>query len=183
MNKTNIEPQLIPLRYWIKRWENLRLLLINLKKIVMAQTAIEWLIETQKAQMGMLFESDIEKAKQMEKQQIIDFTNEFIEKHTFGDYEGMVQKNKTVQQYYDEKFKKKEIIMAQGGNKNYKINTLLSWLDAADQTNKEDKLTSVTLFSDGSGRILLDGKEVDDFFTIEEAFEKLETTINTQKSC
>lgn len=73
--------------------------------------------------------------------------------------------------------------MAQGGNKNYKINTLLSWLDAADQTNKEDKLTSVTLFSDGSGRILLDGKEVDDFFTIEEAFEKLETTINTQKSC
>ena len=73
--------------------------------------------------------------------------------------------------------------MAQGGTKNYKIDTLLSWLDAADQTNKEDKLTSVTLFSDGSGRILLDGKEVDDFFTIEEAFEKLETTINTQKSC
>lgn len=73
--------------------------------------------------------------------------------------------------------------MAQGGNTNYKINTLLSWLDAADQTNKEDKLTSVTLFSDGSGRILLDGKEVDDFFTIEEAFEKLETIVNTQKSC
>lgn len=107
MNKRNIEPQLIPLKYWINVWENLRLVLINLKKI----------------------------------------------------------------------------IMAQGGTKNYKIDTLLSWLDAADQTNKEDKLTSVTLFSDGSGRILLDGEEVDDFFTIEEAFEKLETTINTQKSC
>ncbi len=59
--------------------------------------------------------------------------------------------------------------MAHGGTKNYKIDTLLSWLDAADQTNKEDKLTSVTLFSDGSGRILLEGEEVDDFFTVEEA--------------
>ena len=74
----------------------------------MAQTAVEWLIETQKAQMGMLFESDIEKAKQMEKQQITDFANDFIEKHTFGDYDGIVQKNKTVQQYYNEKFKKKK---------------------------------------------------------------------------
>jgi hypothetical protein len=68
-------------------------------------------------------------------------------------------------------------------DKNYKINTLLSWLDAADQTNKEDKLTSVTLFSDGSGRILLDGEQVDDFYNIEEALEKLEITVNTQKSC
>lgn len=79
--------------------------------------------------------------------------------------------------------KNRKATTTQGRTKNYKIDTLLSWLDAADQTNKEDKLTSVTLFSDGSGRILLDGKEVDDFFTIEEAFEKLETIINTQKSC
>lgn len=106
----------------------------------MAQTAIEWLIETQKAQMGMLFESDIEKAKQ------------------------------------------KEIITAQGGNKNYKIDTLLSWLDAADQTNNQNIITSVTLFSDGSGRIIQEEKIVDDFFTIEEALEKLETIVNTQKS-
>lgn len=38
----------------------------------MKQTAVEWLCEMQKAQLGMLFESDIEKAKEMEKQQIID---------------------------------------------------------------------------------------------------------------
>jgi len=73
--------------------------------------------------------------------------------------------------------------MAEGGTKNYKINTLLSWLDAADQTNKQNIITSVTLFSDGSGRIRQEEKIVDDFFTIEEAFEKLETIVNTQKSC
>lgn len=106
MNKRNIEPQLIPLKYWINVWENLKVVLINLKKI----------------------------------------------------------------------------IMAQGGNKNYKIDTLLSWLDAADQTNNLNIITSVTLFSDGSGRIIQEEKIVDDFFTIEEALEKLETIVNTQKS-
>jgi hypothetical protein len=40
----------------------------------------------------------------MEKQQIIDFTNDFIDEHTFGDYEGQVQRNKTPEQYYNEKF-------------------------------------------------------------------------------
>ena len=42
-----------------------------------------------------------------EKQQIIDFANDFIEKHTFGDYDGQVQKNKTVEEYYNETFKNK----------------------------------------------------------------------------
>lgn len=42
----------------------------------MTQTAVEWLIEIQKSQSGLLFESDIEKAKEMEKQQIIDAFNE-----------------------------------------------------------------------------------------------------------
>lgn len=107
----------------------------------MAQTAVEWLIEIQKSQSGMLFESDIEKAKELEKQQ-----------------------------------------RAEAGTKNYKIDTLLSWLDAADQTNKQNIITSVTLFSDGSGRIRQEEKIVDDFLTIEEAFEKLETIVNTQKS-
>ena len=32
MNKRNIEPQLIPLKYWINVWENLKVVLINLKK-------------------------------------------------------------------------------------------------------------------------------------------------------
>jgi hypothetical protein len=45
-------------------------------------------------------------AKEMEKQQIIEFTNDFIEKHTFGDYDGIVQKNKTVDEYYKETFNK-----------------------------------------------------------------------------
>jgi len=45
-------------------------------------------------------------AKEMEKQQIIDFTNSFINGHAFGDYDGNVQINKTVQQYYNETFNK-----------------------------------------------------------------------------
>lgn len=68
------------------------------------------------------------------------------------------------------------------GFKSDKLDTLLSWLDAADQTNIEDNLTSIRIFSDGSGLILQEGKEVGEFYTIEEAFEKLETIVNTQKS-
>jgi hypothetical protein len=45
-------------------------------------------------------------AKEIERQQIIEFTNDFIEKHTFGDYDGIVQKNKTVDEYYKETFNK-----------------------------------------------------------------------------
>lgn len=47
------------------------------------------------------------KAKELEKQQIIDFTNSFINEHTFGNYDGDVQINKTVDDYYNETFKKK----------------------------------------------------------------------------
>lgn len=46
-------------------------------------------------------------AKELEKQQIIEFTNDFIDKHTFGDYDGIVQKNKSVKKYYNETFKNK----------------------------------------------------------------------------
>ena len=46
-------------------------------------------------------------AKEMEKQQIIDFTNNFIAECTYGDYDGIVQRNKTVEQYHNETFKNK----------------------------------------------------------------------------
>jgi len=48
-----------------------------------------------------------EQAKEIEKQQIINFTNEFINKHTFGDYDSRVQENKTIEEYYNETFKNK----------------------------------------------------------------------------
>ena len=72
----------------------------------MAQTAVEWLIDIQKAQMGMLFESDIEKAKEMEKQQITDGYGE-------GKTNGMdishplsLTKEISAEQYYKETFNK-----------------------------------------------------------------------------
>jgi hypothetical protein len=72
----------------------------------MKQTAIEWLVDKvlQTNHLKAIFEDEINQAKEMEKQQIIDFTNDFIDEHTFGDYEGQVQRNKTSEQYYNEKF-------------------------------------------------------------------------------
>lgn len=72
----------------------------------MAQTAVEWLIDIQKAQMGMLFESDIEKAKQMEKQQI---TSAYSEGKTNGmdiSHPLSLTKEISAEQYYKETFNK-----------------------------------------------------------------------------
>jgi hypothetical protein len=46
----------------------------------------------------------VEQAKEMEKQQIIDFANNFIDEHTYGDYDGSVQTMITVKQYYNENY-------------------------------------------------------------------------------
>jgi hypothetical protein len=68
-------------------------------------TAVEWLEEQMKDDRFLAsFEDEFKQAKEMEKQQIINFANDFIEKHTFGDYDGNVQKNKTVDEYYNETF-------------------------------------------------------------------------------
>ena len=71
------------------------------------QTAVEWLVETFKLTNVDLSHHKllIDQAKVMEAHQIIDFTNDFIDKHTFGDYDGLVQRNKPAEQYYNEQFK------------------------------------------------------------------------------
>jgi hypothetical protein len=69
----------------------------------MKQTAVEWLIETQNSQKGMLFECDINQAKEIEKQQIIDAWTDAKYCNTMGNeinYEDG-------EQYYNETFKKK----------------------------------------------------------------------------
>jgi hypothetical protein len=73
-------------------------------------TAIEWYFKQMQSKEHFTqeeFDSIYEQAKEMEKQQIIEFTNDFIDKHSFGDYDGIVQKNKTVEDCYKEKFKNK----------------------------------------------------------------------------
>lgn len=70
-------------------------------------TAVEWIYQELNIyyQMKSKFKSKKEilnKAKEMEKQQIIEFTNDFIDEYTYGDYNGDVQKNKTVDEYYNE---------------------------------------------------------------------------------
>ena len=73
----------------------------------MKQTAVEWLIEMQKAQMGMLFESDIEKAKEMERQQQ-GYSEEDMLKmlHKFGfDYTYNYKGEKAIYEWIPEWFK------------------------------------------------------------------------------
>jgi hypothetical protein len=76
------------------------------------QTAVEWLagglelayqIE-ETALRNFSIKKLIEQAKEMEKQQIIDFANNFIDEHTYGDYDGSVQTMITVKQYYNENY-------------------------------------------------------------------------------
>ena len=70
-------------------------------------TAVEWL-EEQFIKVNHLTENEwielFNQAKEMEKQQIIDFANNFIDEHTYGDYDGSVQTMITVKQYYNENY-------------------------------------------------------------------------------
>lgn len=77
-------------------------------------TAVEWLMNDlierklvrSETPIKSFLNASLNQAKELEKQQIIEFTNDFIDKHTFGDYDGIVQKNKLVEEYYNEKFNK-----------------------------------------------------------------------------
>jgi hypothetical protein len=77
----------------------------------MKQTAVEWLYEQlnglNKPILDDYFQIVFSKAKEIERQQIIEFTNDFIDKYTYGDYDGNVQKNKIIEEYYNETFKNK----------------------------------------------------------------------------
>lgn len=70
----------------------------------MRQTAVELLVEKIKLKYDIDFyhiKNDIEQAKEMEKQQIIDACN-----LQGSDYRGMPTYNKSGEQYYNETFKK-----------------------------------------------------------------------------
>lgn len=76
------------------------------------ETAVEWMVEKLFKPMDSppienVYDI-IEQAKELEKKQIIYFTNDFINKHTFGDYHGIVQKYKSVEWYYNETFNNQE---------------------------------------------------------------------------
>ena len=68
-------------------------------------TAVEWLEEI--ASKGFISPEKFEQAKEMEKKQIIEFTNDFIDEEAYGDYDGNVGRSKTVQQYYEETYENK----------------------------------------------------------------------------
>ena len=70
----------------------------------MKATAVEWLVDklsNYDSKMIELFDKEIEQAKEKEKQQIIDFA----ENYEF--YESDKYPRKTLEQYYDETFKTK----------------------------------------------------------------------------
>jgi len=84
----------------------------------MKQTAVGWLMEKQNSQMGMLFECDINQAKEMEKQQIIDAGNscalkqylhiDKINKMSESEIRQFAEEEHLTfgEQYYNETFKK-----------------------------------------------------------------------------
>ena len=68
-------------------------------------TAVEWILDKINDEyLYKYYIKEINQAKELQKQQIIEFTNDFIDKHTFGDYDGIVQKNKSIEEYYNEMF-------------------------------------------------------------------------------
>lgn len=68
-------------------------------------TAVEWILDKINDEyLYKYYIKEIDQAKELQKQQIIEFTNDFIDKHTFGDYDGIVQKNKSIEEYYNEMF-------------------------------------------------------------------------------
>jgi len=71
-------------------------------------TAVEYLYQVMYDKQGRISLEEFQQAKEMEKQQIIEFTNDFIHKHSFGDYNGYVQISKTIEEYYNETFNKNE---------------------------------------------------------------------------
>jgi hypothetical protein len=62
------------------------------------KTAVEWLVE-RLAENGIIHSSDISKAKEMEKEQIIDFAENWSKQILRSD------RNTNIQQYYNETFK------------------------------------------------------------------------------
>ena len=73
-------------------------------------TAVEWYFKQMQSKEHFAqdeFDSIYEQAKEIEKEQIIEFTNDFIDEYTYGDYNGDVQISKTIEEYYNETFKNK----------------------------------------------------------------------------
>jgi hypothetical protein len=70
----------------------------------MKQTAVEFLLEKQNSQMGMLLKSDFIKAKEMEKQQIIDAYKDSTSQFSV---DARIDYPKSAEQYYNEQFKNK----------------------------------------------------------------------------
>jgi phage-related protein len=62
------------------------------------KTAVEFLLEKYKSQNTLLFGEDFEQAKEMEKQQIINFGNDYADQVMGG-------MNKRAEKYYNEIFK------------------------------------------------------------------------------
>ena len=68
------------------------------------QPAVEWLEKEISTKLGTndLLDDLYKQAKAMEKEQAINFTKDFIDEHTTGDYDGKVQLLKPIEQYFNE---------------------------------------------------------------------------------
>jgi len=75
-------------------------------------TSIEWLVTElyQKFEMtgsGLVFDEILDKAKEMHKQEMIQFAEDYSSDCTTGTYDGSIAELKSAEQYYNETFKNK----------------------------------------------------------------------------
>ncbi len=71
----------------------------------MKQTAVEWLLEQMPKKLHSHYRKQLEQAKKMEKQQIIDYHNFIISKFVMLEYTYNTKPEIIIQQYYNETFK------------------------------------------------------------------------------
>ena len=70
----------------------------------MKQTAVEFLFNQLDLQ-GTLYLEDFEQAKEMEKEQIIEFTNDYVLTQCNASFEGNVEVGMSTEEYYELTFK------------------------------------------------------------------------------
>ena len=71
----------------------------------MKQTAVEWLVEQICGDHTSEWQKEIEQAKAMEKEQKIEFTNDYVLTQCNASFEGNVVAELSVEEYYELTFK------------------------------------------------------------------------------
>ena len=71
----------------------------------MKQTALDWFLNQDKPKDSTGWLNLILQAKQMEKEQMIEFAEDYIDYHCYADFDNQITYDKTATEYYNETYK------------------------------------------------------------------------------